>query len=170
MATHSSVLAWRIAGMAEPGGLPSMGSHRVGHDWSNLSAAAAAAVEDNYHLSLTCEPWLLCALDQTAPSPPLSQQETRLMQLAGTDTDMTSQHKGKHPQGRRQAGPWSRHALRTLPFLSQAESGVLTSWLCYCDKVTGHQEYGLGWCPLPQKEPALSAGMPLPAGVARAWW
>ena len=32
MATHSSVLAWRISGMGEPGGLPSMGSHRVGHD------------------------------------------------------------------------------------------------------------------------------------------
>ena len=41
MATHSSVLAWRIPGMAEPGGLLSMGSHRVGHDWSNLAAAAA---------------------------------------------------------------------------------------------------------------------------------
>ena len=40
MATHSSVLAWRIPGMAEPGGL-SMGSHRVGHDWSDLAAAAA---------------------------------------------------------------------------------------------------------------------------------
>ena len=32
MATHSSILAWRIPGMGEPGGLPSMGSHRVGHD------------------------------------------------------------------------------------------------------------------------------------------
>ena len=32
MATHSSVLAWRIPGMGEPGGLPSMGSHRVGHN------------------------------------------------------------------------------------------------------------------------------------------
>ena len=42
MATHSSVLAWRIPGRAEPGGLPSMGSHRVGHDWSALAAAAAA--------------------------------------------------------------------------------------------------------------------------------
>ena len=42
MATHSSVLAWRIPGTGEPGGLPSMGSHRVGHDWSNLAAAAAA--------------------------------------------------------------------------------------------------------------------------------
>ena len=42
MAPHSSVLAWRIPGMGEPGGLPSMGSHRVGHDWSDLAAAAAA--------------------------------------------------------------------------------------------------------------------------------
>ena len=41
VATHSSVLAWRIPGMGEPGGLPSMGSHRVGHDWSDLAAAAA---------------------------------------------------------------------------------------------------------------------------------
>ena len=40
MATHSSVLAWRIPGIGEPGGLPSMGSHRVGHDWSDLAAAA----------------------------------------------------------------------------------------------------------------------------------
>ena len=40
MATHSSVLAWRIPGTGEPPGLPSMGSHRVGHDWSNLAAAA----------------------------------------------------------------------------------------------------------------------------------
>ena len=37
MATHSSVLAWRIPGTGEPGGLPSLGSHRVGHDWSDLA-------------------------------------------------------------------------------------------------------------------------------------
>ena len=41
MATHSSVLAWRIPGTAEPGGLPSMGSHRVRYDWSDLAIAAA---------------------------------------------------------------------------------------------------------------------------------
>ena len=41
MATHPSVLAWRIPGTGEPGGLPSMGSHRVRHDWSDLAAAAA---------------------------------------------------------------------------------------------------------------------------------
>jgi len=44
MAPHSSVLAWRIPGTEEPGGLPSMGSHRVGHDRRDLAAAAAAAV------------------------------------------------------------------------------------------------------------------------------
>ena len=43
MATHSSVLAWRIPGTGEPGGLPSIGLHRVGYNWSNLAAAAAAA-------------------------------------------------------------------------------------------------------------------------------
>ena len=37
MAIHSSVLAWRIPGTGEPGGLPSLGSHRVGHDWSDLA-------------------------------------------------------------------------------------------------------------------------------------
>ena len=41
MATHSSVPAWRIPGTGEPGGLPSMGLHRVGHDWSDLAAVAA---------------------------------------------------------------------------------------------------------------------------------
>ena len=44
MATHSSVLAWRILGMGEPGGLPSIGSHRVGHDWSDLAAAVAKSL------------------------------------------------------------------------------------------------------------------------------
>ena len=42
MATHSSILAWRIPRMGEPGGLPSMGSQRVGHDWSDLAAACGS--------------------------------------------------------------------------------------------------------------------------------
>ena len=46
MVPHSSVLAWRIPGTGEPGGLPSMGSHRVEHDLCNLAAAAAAAVSE----------------------------------------------------------------------------------------------------------------------------
>ena len=59
MATHSSVLAWRIPGTAEPSGLPSVGSHRVGHDWSDFAAAAVISVdtagetwEQNYLLLL----------------------------------------------------------------------------------------------------------------------
>ena len=44
MATHSSVLAWRIPGTGEPVGLPPMGSHRVGHDSRDLAAAAAASL------------------------------------------------------------------------------------------------------------------------------
>ena len=50
MATHSSVLAWRIPGTGDPGGLPSMGSHREGHD---LAAAAEAVSPSNtqYYIS-----------------------------------------------------------------------------------------------------------------------
>ena len=51
MATHSSVLAWRIPGTEEPGGLPSMGSLRVGHDWCDLAAAAWIML---HHVSCRC--------------------------------------------------------------------------------------------------------------------
>ena len=73
MATHSSVLAWRIPGTGEPGGLPSMGSHRVGHDWSDLAAAAAAEIEGD--VKDVCQflawvtgfsvGWLSCAITTT---------------------------------------------------------------------------------------------------------
>ena len=53
MAAHSSVLAWRIPGMTEPCGLLSMGLHRVGHDWSDLAAAAAYC-----HLSSGFADWV----------------------------------------------------------------------------------------------------------------
>ena len=45
MATHSSILALRIPGTGEPGGLLTLGSHRVGHDWSDLAAAASEKVK-----------------------------------------------------------------------------------------------------------------------------
>ena len=61
MATHSSVLAWRIPGMGEPGGLLSMGSHRVGHDWSDL-AVSAFITEENFYLNrwqtITLKSWV----------------------------------------------------------------------------------------------------------------
>ena len=65
MATHSSVLAWRIPGTGEPGGLPSLWSHKVGHDWSDLAAAAAAVYKtacwstDFWHLERVSQ---FCAL------------------------------------------------------------------------------------------------------------
>ena len=49
MATDSSILAWRIPRTEEPGGLPSMGSHRVGHNWRDLAAAAAPAATFREH-------------------------------------------------------------------------------------------------------------------------
>ena len=48
MATHSSIPAWRIPGTGEPGGLPSMGSHRVRYDRSDLAAATAVEMLKNY--------------------------------------------------------------------------------------------------------------------------
>ena len=55
MATHSSVLAWRIPGMGEPGWLPSMGSHRVGHDWSDLAAAVILIGLFNFFFFPVCK-------------------------------------------------------------------------------------------------------------------
>ena len=77
MAIHSSVLAWRIPGMVEPGGLPSMGSHRVRHDWSDLAAAAAgknlggwgyvnAATKSLQSCPTLCDP-----IDGSAPGSPV---------------------------------------------------------------------------------------------------
>ena len=56
MATHSIVLAWVIPGTGDPRGLPSMGLHRVGHDWGDLAAAAAAAAA----VFVLCTEVLLC--------------------------------------------------------------------------------------------------------------
>ena len=67
MATHSSILVWRIPGMGQPGGLPSMGSHRVGQDWSDLAEAAAAAAAEqgslfsiNRSISNKCSTVFMC--------------------------------------------------------------------------------------------------------------
>ena len=71
MATHSSVLAWRIPGTGEPGGLPSVGLHRVGHDWSDLAAAAARMWELDYKESWAPKNWYFwtVVLEKTLESP-----------------------------------------------------------------------------------------------------
>ena len=62
MATYSSVLAWRIPGMREPGGLPSMGLHRVEHDWSNLAAAAPDSILKRRDVTFVTKVHLLKAM------------------------------------------------------------------------------------------------------------
>ena len=74
MATRSSVLAWRIPGMWEPGGLPSMGSHRAGHDWSDLAAAASVLA------------WRIPGMGACGLPPMGSQSRTRLMQLSSSSS------------------------------------------------------------------------------------
>ena len=60
MATHSNILAWRILWTEEPDGLPPMGLHRVGHDWSDL--AAAAACKESYPTTCQQLPWELSTI------------------------------------------------------------------------------------------------------------
>ena len=94
MATHSSLLAWRIPGTGEPGGLPSMRSHRVRHNWSDLEAAVAArlwssqgsrmVVRAKMERRQTPKNWCLqtMVLEKT-PECPLNSKEIKLVNLKG---------------------------------------------------------------------------------------
>ena len=86
MATHYSVLAWRIPGMVEPGWLPSMGSHRVEHDWSDLAVAAAAESTIQVYLTVILkksiafsEKWKWSHSVVSDPLRPHGLQPTRLL-------------------------------------------------------------------------------------------
>ena len=82
MATHSGALAWRIPGTGEPGRLPSMGSHRVGHNWSDLAAAAAAA-NISYRFSSVqslSRVWFFVTPGNTTPGFPVHHQLPELNQ------------------------------------------------------------------------------------------
>ena len=69
MATHSSVLAWRIPGTREPGGLPSVGSHRVRHDWGDLAAANRHSQRKTPYPCLWLTNFLFLACSFTSLSP-----------------------------------------------------------------------------------------------------
>ena len=97
MATHSSVLAWRIPGMGEPGGLLSMGSHRVGHDWSDLAAAAAILLWGLSLFPLRLLPCLLRRLreeDKSGAASALCQRSSGL-QTRTPEVTFTKDNKGK---------------------------------------------------------------------------
>ena len=90
MVTHSSVLAWRIPGMGEPGGLLSMGSHRVGYDWSDLAVAVAilvVVVQLLSHVQLFATPWT--AVCQVSLSFTISQSLLRFLSI---ESVMSSNH------------------------------------------------------------------------------
>ena len=82
METHSSVPAWRIPGMGEPGGLPSMGSPRVGHDSGDL-AAAAAAMQETQEMWVQSLRWDDTLEKKRAPTPVFLPEKPHGQSLAG---------------------------------------------------------------------------------------
>ena len=91
MATHYSVLAWRISGMAEPGGLLSMGSHRVGHDWSNL--AVAEELKNKHTESNNAITEIKNALEGISSR--ISEAEERISELEDKMVEITSEEQNK---------------------------------------------------------------------------
>ena len=77
MATHSSILAWRIPGTGQPGGLPSIGSHRVGHDWSDLAAAAGIHTEKAMALHSSTLGWKIPWAEEPGGLQPMGSQRVR---------------------------------------------------------------------------------------------
>ena len=76
MASHSSVLAWRIPGTGEPGGLPSMGSHRVGHDWSDLAAAVTSPLEKEMATHSSILTWRIPWMEELLGYSPWGRKES----------------------------------------------------------------------------------------------
>ena len=93
MATHSSVLAWRIPGTGEPGGLPSLGSHRVGHDGSDSSSSSSSGTSEEFaeglwnklspaHLLIfSSSSWLDCPSLEIFPQRKVSTQELGIEEI-----------------------------------------------------------------------------------------
>ena len=78
MAPQSSTPAWRIPWMEEPGGLPPMGSHRVGHDWNDLAAVAQHTQEK------TCLQWQVCPLPTDHQASPKLATGVQFLSLSRT--------------------------------------------------------------------------------------
>ena len=121
MATHSSVLAWRIPGMGEPGGLPSMGLHRVRHDWSDLAAStylrfliflpailipACDSSSPAFHMMFSSvqslnRAWLCDSMDCSTPGFPVHHQLLELAQTHFHEVGDSSYKLNKHSDNRK---------------------------------------------------------------------
>ena len=119
MATHSSVLAWRIPGTGEPGGLPSMGLHRVGHDWGDLAAedtdsCSLCSIIDTCHLSVLYRVVCVCFPDRSA----------------GKESACNAGDPGSIPGSGTSRG--ERHRLPTPVFLGfpSVSAGNESAWQC----------------------------------------
>ena len=135
MATHSSILAWRILGMGEPDGLLSMGSHRVGHDWSDLAAAAAAAAEFTpsqglgNHTELLCwkRPWCWERLRQ-------EEKETTEDEMVGWHHRLNGHEFEQTPGDSEGHGsllccsPWGEKELDTTEWLNKQWQNSILAW------------------------------------------
>ena len=122
MATHSSVLAWRIPGTAEPDGLPSMGSHRVGHDWSDLAAAEKASSiilnEEKLNVILSC---LYCKVENR----PRVSALTASIQHGTKGSNQSCQARKMSPDWK---GSKALFIHRCLDHLWRKSSGIYLKW------------------------------------------
>ena len=125
MATHSSVLAWRIPGMGELGGLPSVGSHRVRHDWSDLAAAAASLFLPSVSSVAQSCPTLKDPMDCSTPGLPVHHQLLELTQTYVYQVGNTTQP--SHPLSSSSLPAFNLSSVR----VSSSESVLRIRWPKY---------------------------------------
>ena len=113
MATHSSVLAWRVPGTGEPGGLPSMGSYRVGHYWSDLAAVAEYIMQHS-------------ELDEAKAGIKISGRNINNLRYA-YDTSLT-ERRTKEPLDESERGEWKVDLKLNIQKTKIMASGPITSW------------------------------------------
>ena len=135
MATHSSVLAWRVPGTGEPGGLPSMGSHSVGHEWSDLAAAAAAAGQNKLNRQLIVFKYLHTESGEDPLEKEMAAHSSILAwRIPGTEEPGGLPSMGSHRVGHdwhdlaAAAGTAWKHQAVTMPSVQKTWSSCFHSW------------------------------------------
>ena len=153
MASHSSVLAWRIPGMGEPGGLLSLGLHRVGHDWSDFAAAAAAAKDHlDFPGALDCKEFA-CIVGDLGSIPGLGKSP------GGGYGNPLQYSCLENPHGQRRlvgCNPWGCKESDTTEWLSTAQHTSGKEPTCQC-----RRQKRLGFDPWVGKIPWRRAWQPI---------